>query len=558
MRKLRDGAAWSQGAPKGDRMNGCLKRGLALAVLACAGFAVVGSAAEAKTFRWANSGDVSSMDPYARQETFLLTFTANVYDPLVRRDKDLKLEAALAAKWGQTDPTHWFFDLRPNVKFSDGTPFTADDVIFSINRANGPGSNMNGNFSTLKEIKKVNDLRVEVETNVPDPLLADKWAAISIMSKAWCEKNNAVQAADMIKNEENFATRNAMGTGPFMLKERRAGEKTILVPNPTWWDKPVHNLTEVIFTPVPNAATRIAALKAGDIDMTYEVPPADTENLKKDPNIKVLEGPETRVVYLGFDTERDELVESNIKGKNPYKDERVREAMFRSIDVEAIKRTVMRGQSFPTALMVAPGINGYTKDLDVRPALLKPEEAKKMLADAGYPDGFETGLDCPNDRYVNDEKICQAVVAMLAKIGIKVNLRAQTRSLYFAKILRDTKDAKPSNTSFYMLGWSPGSTYDVHNVFEQLIETPNAKRKKGLYNVGGYSSAKFDELADKIEVETDKAKRDALIHEATKIYTADFAYIPLHQQALVWAMRKNVDLVQPADNTFPLRFVNLK
>jgi len=537
-------------------MKWSFRQSLAMSALVCAALAAGG--ADAKTFKWANSGDVSSMDPYARQETFLLTFTANIYDPLVRRNKELKLEPALAVKWGQTDPTHWFFDLREGVKFSDGTPFTADDVVFSINRANGPGSNVNGNFSSMESIKKVNDYRVEVTTRVPDPLLAQKWASISIMSKVWAEKNNAVQAADMIKNEENYATRNAMGTGPFMLKERKAGEKTILVPNPTWWDKPEHNLTEVIFTPVPNAATRIAALKSGDIDMTYEVPPADTENLKKDPNIKVMEGPETRIVYLGFDTERDELVESNVKGKNPFKDKRVREAMFRSIDVDAIKRTVMRGQSFPTMLMVAPGINGYTKDLDNRPPLLKPDEAKKLLADAGYPNGFEVGMDCPNDRYVNDEKVCQAVVSMLAKIGIKVNLRAQTRSLYFAKILRSTADGKPSNTSFYMLGWSPATTYDVHNVFEQLIQTPNVKAKKGLYNAGGYSNAKFDELADKIEVETDKAKRDAMIYEATKIYTQDYAYIPLHQQALVWAMRKNVDLVQPADNSFPLRWVNIK
>jgi peptide/nickel transport system substrate-binding protein len=533
------------------------RRSMAISAMMCAAF-MAGSAADAKTFKWANSGDVSSMDPYARQETFLLTFTSNIYEPLVRRDRDLKLEPALAVKWGQTDPTHWYFDLRKDVKFSDGTPFNADDVVFSINRANGPGSNVNGNFGSMESIKKVNDYRVEVTTRVPDPLLADKWASIGIMSKAWAEKNNCVNAADMVKNEENYATRNAMGTGPFVLKERRAGEKTILVPNPTWWDKPTHNLTEVIFTPVPNAATRVAALKSGDIDMTYEVPPADTESLKRDPNIKVLEGPETRVVYLGFDEERDELVESNIKGRNPYKDKRVREAMFRSIDVDAIKRTVMRGQSFPTMLMVAPGINGYTKDLDKRPPLLKPEEAKKMLADAGYPNGFETGMDCPNDRYVNDEKICQAVVSMLAKIGIKVNLRAQTRSLYFAKILRSTSDGKPSNTSFFMLGWSPATTYDVHNVFEQLIETPNIKTKKGLFNPGGYSNPKFDALADKIEVETDKAKRDAMIHEATKIYTEDYAYIPLHQQALVWAMRKNVDLVQPADNSFPLRFVNIK
>ena len=243
----------------------------------------------------------------------------------------------------------------------------------------------------------------------------------------------------------------------------------------------------MIFTPVANPATRIAALKAGDIDMTYEVPPADTETLKKDANVKVLEGPETRVVFLGFDQERPELLESNVKGKNPFKDKKVREAIHRSIDVEAIKRTVMRGQSFPTNLMVAPGINGYMKDLDKRPALLKPEEAKKMLADAGYPNGFEVGMDCPNDRYVNDEKICQAVVAMLARIGVKVNLRAQTRNLYFAKILRKN-DLSPGETSFYMLGWSPAQTYDVHNVFEALIQTPNKATKKGQFNAGGYSN----------------------------------------------------------------------
>jgi peptide/nickel transport system substrate-binding protein len=541
---------------RGNTMTFNLRQSVALAAIACAGFGMT-SMAEAKTFKWANSGDVSSMDPYARQETFLLTFTQNIYDPLIRRDKNLKLEPALATKWGQSDPTTWFFDIRPNVKFHDGSPLTADDIVFSLNRANGPGSNMQSNFVSVKEIKKDGDMRVVVTTKYPDPLLADKWAAIVMMSKAWAEKNNAQNSADMTKNEENFATRNAMGTGPFMLKERRAGEKTILVNNPNWWDKPAHNLTEVIFTPVSNPATRIAALKAGDIDMTYEVPPADTESLKKEANVNVLEGPETRVVFLGFDQERPELLESNVKGKNPFKDKKVREAIHRSIDVEAIKRTVMRGQSFPTTLMVAPGINGYTKDLDKRPALLKPDEAKKMLADAGYPNGFEVGMDCPNDRYVNDEKICQAVVAMLARIGVKVNLKAQTRNLYFAKILRKN-DLSPGDTSFYMLGWSPAQTYDVHNVFEALIQTPNKTTKKGQFNAGGYSNPELDKLADAMEQETDKAKRDDMIAKATKLYVDDFAYIPLHQQALVWAARKNIDLVQRADNSFPLWFVNVK
>ena len=362
---------------------------------------------------------------------------------------------------------------------------------------------------SVKEIKKAGDLRVEVTTKYPDPLLADKWAALGMMSKAWAEKNNAVNSADMTKNEENFATRNAMGTGPFMLKERRAGEKTILVANPNWWDKPTHNLTEVIFTPVANAATRVAALKAGDIDMMYEVPPADTETLKKDANINGAGRPETRVVYPRHGPgARPSCSSPTSRARTRSRTSAcARRSIARSTSTPSSAR-VMRGQSYPTNLMVAPGINGYMKDLDKRPALLKPDEAKKLLADAGYPNGFEVGMDCPNDRYVNDEKICQAVVAMLAKIGVKVNLRAQTRNLYFAKILRKN-DLSPGETSFYMLGWSPAQTYDVHNVFEALIQTPNKATKKGQFNAGGYSNPELDKLADAMEQETDKAKRDA-------------------------------------------------
>ncbi|TWT09429.1 ABC transporter substrate-binding protein [Reyranella sp. CPCC 100927] len=542
------------------RKRALLRRwGLALSVAsALAGLGgTIGMPASAKTFRWANAGDTNSMDPYGRNETFLLQFNANIYEGLLRRGKDLKLEPALAVKWGKVSPTRWFFELRQGVTFHDGTKFTADDVVFSFGRANHDNSGIRSYFASVKEAVKVSDTRVEFETKYPDPLLDQKFAQFAIMSKAWCEKNNTTVPADLRKNEESYASRNANGTGPFVLKDRKAGERTILVPNPTWWDKPEHNLTEVIFSVVANPATRVAALKAGDIDMMYEVPPQDTDSLKRDANLKVIEGPETRVVYFGFDHLRDELPESNIKGRNPLKDKRVREVIYRSIDIEAIKRTVMRGQSYPTALMVAPGINGYVKDLDKRPSLLKPEEAKKKLAEAGYPNGFEISLDCPNDRYVNDEKICQATVSMLAKAGIKVNLLAQTRLKFFAKIALQTTNPVP-NINMYMLGWSPGSTYDVHNVFEQLIQCYNLDRRKGQTNNGRYCNPKFDALADKIEQEIDPEKRDEMIREATAIYLGDYAYIPLHQQAIIWAARKNIELHQSPDNYFPLRFVKVK
>ena len=531
-----------------------LAGGAALALALSAPFAAAPADAQGKVFRFANDGDVNSMDPYARNETFLLAFLQNIYEPLVRRDKESKLEPGLAVKWGQSSPTTWFFDIRQGVKFHDGSPFTAEDVVFSLNRANGKGSNMQTYFATVKAIRKVGDFRVEVDTDVPDPLLASKWAQIFIMSKAWAEKNNAQTVGDLTKNEENYATRNAIGTGPFALKSREPDVKTVLERNKDWWDKNVeHNVDTVEFSRIANAATRVAALRAGQIDMVYTVPPQDTDTLDKDPNTKVIQGPETRVVYLGFDHGRKELLYSSVKGKNPFQDKRVREAFYRSIDVEAIKRTVMRGQSYPVALMVAPVIGGYMKDLDKRPAMLKPEEAKKLLAEAGYPDGFEVTLDCPTDRYVNDEKICQAVVGMLARIGVKINLRAQTRLKYFAQILLPKAD-----TSFWMLGWSPAATFDVHDVFMNLIQTPNTESKKGQFNPGSYSNPKFDELADKVQVETDVKKRNEMIAEATKIYVEDYAYIPLHQQAVIWAARKNIDLVQTSDNSFQLRWVKVK
>ena len=508
--------------------------------------------AEAKTFRFANDGDVNSMDPYARNETFLLAFLSNIYEPLARRGKDLKLEPALALEWSQPNATTWRFKLRPNVKWHDGSAFSADDVVFSMNRAAGQGSNMRGHFASMKEVRKIDGLNIEVELKYPDPLFADKMAQIGIMSKAWSEKNGAENAADLTKKEENYATRNAMGTGPFMLKSREADVKTVLVPNPNWWDKPEHNLTDVEFSVIGNDATRVAALLSGQVDMLYTVPPQDVTRIERTQGVRILQAPEFRMIFLGMDQQRDELLESSVKGKNPFKDRRVRLAFWQAIDTDAIKSRVMRGQSNPVALMVAPGINGYMKELDVRPKY-DPDAAKKLLAEAGYPQGFEVGMDCPNDRYVNDEAICQAVVAMLARVGVKVNLNAQTRARYFQKILRPA-----ANTSFYMLGWTPGATYDVHNVFEQIMQTPSVETKKGQFNNGGWSNKRFDELSDAIERELDPEKRNAMIAEAHKIHRDDVGHIPLHQQALVWAARDNIDLVQTPDNWFSLRFVRVK
>ncbi len=426
--------------------------------------------AEAKTFRWANDGDSNSMDPYAREETFLLSFDSNMYEPLIRRNAKMALEPGLATKWEQTNPTTWRLILRQGVKFHDGTPFTADDVVFSFDRATHPGSNLGTPLSTVKEVHKVDDYTVDMITDGPDPILPQNLTVIDIMSKKWCEEHNATRAADLTKNEESYATRHEDGTGPFMLKDREPDVKTVLVKNPNWWglkDEPI-DVDEADFSRIANASTRVAALLSGELDMIYTVPPQDISRIEATPHMKIWQTPELRTIFLGFDQTRPELLESNIKGKNPFKDKRVRQAFYQAIDENAIAAKVMNNYAHPTALMVGPGVNGYDPELDKRPPY-DPAAAKKLLADAGYPNGFEVGFDCPNDRYVDDEAICQAVTAMLAKIGIKAHLLAQTRSKFFGKI-----NAPRYETSFYMLGWTPGN-YDALNSLKK--PRPDARRQ---------------------------------------------------------------------------------
>ncbi len=517
----------------------------AAALAACA----LALPASAKSFRFANQGDALSMDPHSLNESLQLNFTGNIYEPLVGRGKKLELVPALATEWKQTAPTVWRFNLRKGVSFHDGTPFSADDVIFSYERAKGDGSDVKTYVQEIAEIRKVDSHTIDIVTKAPFPILPDVISLWYIMSKKWCEENRATQPVDRRKGIENAASFRANGTGPFRLRAREPSVRTTLVRNGNYWDKKIEtNIDEAIFTPIGNASTRVAALLSGEIDMMEPVPVQDTPRINGNPNLKVLQGPELRTIFLGMDQAREELQFSSVKGKNPFKDRRVRQAFYQAIDINAIQKVVMRGASTPTALMIAPGIKGFPVELNKR-LPYDPDGARKLLGDAGYPNGFEVGMNCPNDRYVNDEEICKAVATMLAKIGVKVNLTAETKATYFPKILR-------RDTSFYLLGWTPG-TYDSHNPLNALMSTP-ATGGRGQFNLGSYSNKRVDELTAAIASETDAAKRSAMIHEAMKIHQDDIGHLPLHQQALAWAMKKNVDTVQLADNFMFLKWTVVK
>ncbi len=516
--------------------------------LLAAALALACGLTQAATLRVANQGDALSMDPHSLNESLQLSFLSNVYEPLVGRDKKLGLTPALATKWSQTSPTVWRFELRKGVTFHDGTPLSADDVVFSFKRAAGDGSDMKGYTSSIKDVRAVGKDVVEIETTAPFPILPDVISLVFVMSKKWCEDNKAEKPVDRRKGIENAASFRANGTGPYRVKERQPSAKTVLVRNFNYWEKIEGNVDEVVFTPIGNDATRVAAMLSGEVDVMEPVPLQDVDRLKSNPNLKVMQGPELRTIFLGMDQKRDELLSSSVKGKNPFKDVRVRKAFYQAIDIETIRTRVMRGAATPTGLMVAPGIKGFVPELNKR-LPYDPEAAKKLLAEAGYPNGFEVGMNCPNDRYVNDGEICQAVAANLARIGVKVNLQAESKATYFPKILR-------RDTSFYLLGWTPG-TYDSHNPLSSLMATPNDKGQ-GQFNLGSYSNPKVDELTAKIQSETDQAKRNAMIAEAFKIHQDDVGHIPLHQQALAWAMKKNVDLVQLPDNFMPFKWVTVK
>ena len=519
-------------------------------LLAAAAATLLAAPASAATFRYAFQGDLNALDPYTLNETFTLGALGNVMEGLTKRDKDLKIIPGLAERWETSDDgRRWRFYLRRNVKFHDGSPFTADDVIFSAERAQADGSQVKSRLPDKFKIEKVDDHTVDFVMPEPNPILHYEWDTWYIFSKPWADKVGATKPQSATATSLNAWALTANGTGPFRLESHQPGVKTVFKPNPDWWGKPEHNLTEVIFTTIKSDATRVAALLSGEIDMMDPVPVQDIERIKSSPNVTVMTGPELRTIFLNMDSFRDELLYSNVKGKNPFKDARVRKAFYQAIDIEAIKSRVMRGNSAPSSILISPLL--FSRAAEIKRHPYDVEAAKKLLAEAGYPNGFEVTMDCPNDRYVNDEAICQAVAAMLARANVKVQLNAQPKAKYFEKAGPTAK----YDSSFNLLGWTPGS-FDSWNVLGNITHCRDASGKGGQFNYGGYCNPKVDALADKILVESDTAKRDAMILEAFKIVHEEAGIIPLHQQTLAWGVSKKTKIVQRADNQILLYWVN--
>ncbi len=524
---------------------------LALAAMTQAGDfarAQVLAADPQRTFHWAGDGDALSMDPYTRNELQQLGLTGNVYEPLVRHGVDGGLEPGLALAWDQTSPLEWTFHLRPGVRWQDGSRFTADDVLFSLERLQSPTSLLRSVMAAVVAARRVDDLTVVLTTAEPDPTLPREATIWFMMCKAWASAHQAERPALLGQAQENYATRHAMGTGPYRLVQREPDQQTLFEANPDWWGErgaaPARGLFEVI----GDDETRVAALLAGDVDLITSVPPLDVPRVAHTDGLHMMVGTELRTIFLGMDQSRDQLLKSDVTGRNPFRDPRVREALALAIDEDAIASKLMRGEARPTWTLWGPGVEGYDPALDHRPAF-DPARARALLAEAGLPDGFSVTLDCPNDRYVMDDQICTALAPMLARVGIRLVLNIQPKARFFAEI------GPPGyHTSLYLLGWTP-TTYDAHDVLLNLLETRAGSH--GAINFGGFSDPGIDRLSNQVAHELDHAQRDRLIGEATRLAQSDFAYVPLHQQRLLWGVRDGITVHQFPDGMFRLRSVKL-
>lgn len=520
-----------------------------MAVAALGAATVTATVVEAKTLRWASQGDILTFDPHSQNEGLNNTANSYIYEALLQYNEKFELEPALATSWKLDTPLIWRFEIRRDVKFHDGTPLTAADVEFSIQRAMAPTSNMRVYTTGIQRARALDAYTVLVITDVPNPVLLRQLTEVRIMSKAWAEKSKVAAPQNFAAKEETFAARNANGTGPYVLKSREVDVRTVFVENPNWWGKKTKkgNVTEVVYTPIRSDATRTAALLSGELDFVLDPAVQDLARLKQNANLTVLEGPEARTIFIGLDQFRDELQYSDVKGKNPFKDLRVRQALYHAIDINAISRAIMRGVSEPTGSMIARQVNGWTKEGDAR-LPFDQKRARDLLTQSGYPNGFTFTLDCPNNRYINDEEICKALVTMWAQVGLKVNLNAMPRATYFPKI-------QNRDTSAYLLGWGV-PTFDALYSLGSLARTPG-QGGDGQWNLGRASVPELDKLIDAMKSETDVKKRNQLIADALLVHNRNVMHIPLHHQVIPWAMRKNVQAVHRADNRLEMRWVRV-
>ena len=519
-------------------------------MIAASATALMAAGASAETLRWARAGDALTLDPHSQNEGPSHTIRHQMYEPLIIRDVTGAFEPALATEWAPKadDPNVWVFKLREGVKFHDGADFNAEDVVFSFERAKQPNSDMKELIGSITEVRAVDDYTVEIVTDGPNPILPSNLTNLFIMDKGWAEANNTVNVQDFEGGETTYATSHANGTGPYVLQSREPDVKTVMVRNDNYWgiDQFPMEVTEIVYTPIQNAATRVAAMLSGEVNFLQDMPVQDIDRVNGADGLMVKQAPQNRVIFFGMNQGADDIEADNVDGKNPLADVRVRQAMSMAINRDAIKQVVMRGQSQPAGMIAPPFVNGWTADMDGESST-DLEKAKALMAEAGYGDGFSLRLDCPNDRYINDEAICQAAVGMLGQIGVTVNLDAKPKAQHFP-LITDSK------TDFYMLGWGV-PTYDSEYIFNFLVH--GREDEIGTWNGTGYQDDALDAKIKSLASNTDLDARNADIADIWRVVQDEALYIPIHHQVLNWGMGDNVGIEVDAEDQPKVKYFTM-
>jgi len=483
--------------------------------------------AEAEVLKWGANRDIGSLDPYSYGDSFTINVLNHVYEGLVRYDRDLKIEPALATSWEiLDDQITWRFTLRDDVTFHNGNPFTAEDVVASLERVSHETSPLKGNLPAYVSSAVVDDHTVDITLNGTYPLLLNDLTNIHIFDAEWLVENDAELPTDIGANVEGFATYNANGTGPFIVESRQPDARTVFVVNPDWWDEPQHNLTGFELLPVNSPATRVAALLSGEISFTNDAPVQDLPRLEAAPNVEVLEGVDLRTVMIGFSF-RDTLVDGS---PNPFQDLKVRQALYQAIDIDQLQARVMRGKSRNAGTVVAPPIPGYVEAQDER-LPYDPEAAKALLAEAGYGDGFSFGFNCLSDGLVNEEQFCQAIASMWSRIGLDPELDVAPRAV-------QTPKRTNGQTDVYTLGWATLPMLDSYSPLLQIFHSKEGN--SGVFNWGDWSYPELDALVQEAGQELDLERRMELQGDALQIVKDEIIMLPLHQQPMAWAVTEDV------------------
>ncbi|WP_201494125.1 ABC transporter substrate-binding protein [Rubrivivax sp. A210] len=523
------------------------------AVLA-AGLALgaVGAAAQsgaAQALRVASAFDPQTMDPHALSLLYHSRVVHQVYESLVGRDAHFKLEPALALRWQPVSPTVWRFNLRPGVQFHDGTPFGADDAVFSLERALAPSSQRAFQLRGVSAVRKLDALTIEIQLEAPDAVLPEKLPLVAMMSKAWSEKHGVQRPQDFHAKQETHAVRNANGTGPVRLERYEPDVRTTLRRHSGWWGwadaRHGSRLEQVSFVTIKSDATRLAALASGEVDLVLDPPYQDIARLKADPRLVLLQTADIGQQYLAFDQARDQLQDSDVLGRNPFKDLRVRKAVYHALNMQLIVDKVLRGQARPTGAFLSPLVDGSPPELDQR-LPYDPARARQLLGEAGYPNGFSVTLDCVNVAW--RENVCQAMAAMLTQVGIRTTLRSSPTGQFFPKLTQGTG-------SFVEFGWT--ATPDAWNSLNGLFRSHDGNGL-GTFNAGRYRNPKLDSLIDAIRTEPDLTRRRAMVTTVLRLAAEDLPLVPLYRRTLTWAMARKVQLVQWPNDTLELRWVQLK